>query len=338
MDTQTYLLSLLQSSAQYVLTDLDKTIIANKGLRTYILTKLFSKQYRKWKVDPHCRLLVEEAVDQALSNNTPVKIFFAQGSYKLWRVASAPEPNWAEFFNIAYLLSYLAPIAAAYKPGLSLTYYFLTILPEVHNNITTSEVTTYAQSFAALLHEFSPYLPKNMQVVLEKDVDTYEREDYIRLLDIAKLSADKQFYTWPVTKQEDYFRRARLNIKWSGKQDLTSLTEVEQQRFMDRAVLYEYAATQDILMKDKQSRGVILSTFSREDSIGIGSTSTSVVKHWVGVGVLERGQTGYHTRILSPVQYEEAHHIESDIVSVQVISGRQYKTIEVYPHHFDFSR
>ncbi|KKU44887.1 MAG: hypothetical protein UX62_C0046G0014 [Microgenomates group bacterium GW2011_GWA2_46_7] len=338
MKVQTYLTNLLQGAGEYSLTEQDLKLINKVGLQDFITAKLYSKKYRKWKLDEQSIKLVTREVDEALRKGRPIEVFFAQGSYKLWRVASAPRANWAEFFNLAYLVSYLAPIAAAYKHGVSLTYYFLTVLPQTHNNLSETEVISYLESFQDLIDRYEEYLPGNINIKIERDMDAYSRRKYNNLLKKALLSADKKFYKWPKPKQDDYIRRARLNIKWDGVEDWTQLSDEQKERQVERAVLYEYAATQVILEKDKERRGVILSTLPKEDSIGVGSTSTSIAKHWVGEGVLEESGGVFYPRILSPSQYEYAMGIKHKSIKTKIIPGDIFAEIEVYPRHFDFSQ
>jgi len=337
MDVQTYLTNLLQGASEYALTDLDLEIIERKGLSEYIETKFFSKKYRKWRLDEQCIRAVKMEIDDAITKDRAIDVFFAQGSYKLWRVKSAPKSNWAEFFNLAYLISYLASIAAAYKRGVNLTYYFLTVLPQLHNNLSESEVIAYLESFQSLIDQFGSYLPVNMNVKIERDLDAYSRKKYNIALKKALLLANRKFFEWPKSKQDDYVRRAKLNIKWDGVEDWTRLSKKDIETKVEKAVLYEYAATQVILEKDKERRGIILSTLPKEDGIGIGSTSTSIAKHWVGEGVLEEHKGELYPRIFSPSQYEYARELDHKSIDVNVVPGKIFSKIEVFPKHFDFS-
>lgn len=338
MNTQKYLSNLLEGAGEYALMDLDAEIIEKKGLQAYVLSKLFSKKYRKWKLNDQCIRLVEREIDEALDKDRPIDVFFAQGCYKLWRVQSAPRTNWAEFFNLAYLISYIAPIASAYKRGVNLTYYFLTVLPQTHNNLSESEVVAYFESFQDLIYRFKTYLPDNINIKIERDLDAHSRKQYNSALKRALLLADTEYYNWPKAKQADYIRRAKLNIKWDGVEDWTELSEKEKDKKVEMAVLYEYAATQVILEKDKVKRGVILSTLPKEDSIGVGSTSTSIAKHWVGVGALEESKGILYPRIFSPSQYEYARKLNHESEKISLISEDAFSKIEVFPKHFDFSQ
>jgi len=338
MNIQKYLSDLLEGAGEYALMDIDAGIIEKKGLQSYIISKFFSKKYRKWSLDEQCIKLVKSEVEEAITKDRPIDVFFAQGCYKLWRVSSAPRANWAEFFNLAYLISYVAPIAVTYKRGVNLTYYFLTVLPQTHNNLSESEVIAYLESFQALIDKFRAYLPENISIKIERDLDAHSRKQYNFALKKALVLANREFYEWPKIKQEDYIRRAKLNIKWNGVEDWTKLNVKEIQKKVERAVLYEYAATQVILEKDKVKRGVILSTLPKEDSIGVGSTSTSIAKHWVGEGALEESNGMLYPRIFSPSQYEYAHRLKHKHASVDLLKGEMFSKIEVFPKHFDFSQ
>lgn len=338
MTVQKYLINLLEGAGEYALTNEDVEIIDRKGIEDFVLAKLFSKKFRKWRIDEKCKKLVETEVDKALDEDRPIKLFFAQGSYKLWRIDSAPTGNWAEFFNLFYLISYVAPIAAAYKKGVELSYYFLTVLPQMHNNLSRDEVEQYKDSFERLLDKFRPYLPQNIVVKIETDLDGYTEREYGELLSRALVEAKSEFYKWPKEKQDDYLRRAHLNIKWNGVENWEILPKSEKDKKVEMALLYEYAATQVILEKDKANRGVILSTLPREDSIGVGSTSTSIAKHWVGVGVLEESNSTFYPRILSPSQYEYAKTQEHQTFEVDIVEGAVFSKIDVFSKHFDFSQ
>lgn len=337
--TNNYLRDLLQKSGNYVPSKEDGNLLKKVGLEKYIKSKLFSKKYRKWRVDEECRVLVDNEVSSAISENRPIRLFFAQGCYKLWRVESSPMPNWAEFFNLAYLVAYLSPVVASFQPGVELTYYFLTVLPQMHNNLSQKEVDEYKEGFLKILKIFQKYLPQNFIIKLTTELEEKTRSQYDDELQRAMVYAEERFYSWTQAKQTDYIRRAWLNIKWNGVEPWHITTEEQKTRLVKRAVLYEYAATQDILENDKKGRGIILSTLPKEASIGIGSTYTSVAKHWVGEGVLERyGENGFHARILSPSQYDLAQMTPHSVIDLDLLPLSGFDKIEVYPNYFDFTK
>ncbi len=157
---QSYLENRQKTCSEYSLTDSDKEEIATSGIESYIFKKLSTKK----------------AIHISITENRPIQAVYFLGGYKLYRLPSSPEADWAEFFNIAYVLEYLAPIAAAYKPGVILSYYTHTLLMEKHDNLDTTEINTYMNSFQTVINSFLKYTPLNMTVRIWRDADLYGRD------------------------------------------------------------------------------------------------------------------------------------------------------------------
>jgi hypothetical protein len=154
MNITNYLKQRLTRSSHYTITFLDRRLIKDQGIEVYIFSKLKSKKFRKWKFVPGSAERTKLAIHTKVTNNLPLVIIYPKGGYKLWRLPTSPEVDWAEFFNISYVLKYIAPLAAGYKPGVQLTYYLHTLLMEVHDNLPTAEIDAYVRSFQSLIDEF----------------------------------------------------------------------------------------------------------------------------------------------------------------------------------------
>lgn len=342
MNVTDFLQTLLTTSGRYALTEQDQIAIREHGIEVFTLSKLFSKKFRKWKLDPACIERTEKAVRMRMNAEKPIRLVYFQGGYKLWRFPSSPESDWAEFFNIAYVLQYAAPIAAAYAPGVDVVYYLHTLLMEKHDNLTTEEIHRYGQSFEAVLDQFKKYLPKNMTLTILRDADIYDRDTYFQKLEEGKTLAEKSMRSWPKEKIDDFARMANLNIKWNGKEDWTKLSEREKAEKIHQAALYEEAAISNlpkVFETAKSAENVLLFTRPSPSMIGIGSTYTSIVKHWVGFGVLECDGTRYYPRILSPSQYEKvtAFRFETEAVS-GIIAQKNFQRIIIFPQRLKFDK
>lgn len=112
----------LSNSADYQLTDTDRAFITSKGVEEFIYKTLTNKKFRKWSIDQATQDCIRNAVHRNVSTKQTIKLTFPFGGYKLWRLPSSPEVDWAEFFMLSYYLSYLAPVAAAYAPGVMLSF------------------------------------------------------------------------------------------------------------------------------------------------------------------------------------------------------------------------
>jgi hypothetical protein len=278
MDVQGYLDNQLKNAGNYQLTSDDQKLL-NQDVSKFAMAKLMSKKFRKWKLDPGCIERTQKAIDIKIEKNEPIKVIFFQGGYKLWRFPTSPESDWAEFFNLAYVLNYIAPLATVYKPGVELTYYCHTLLMETHDNLTTEEIKIYMDSFAHLQAKFQEHLPKNIKLSILRDADIYTRDEYFKALEEGKVKAEQDIEAWPDAKVKDFERMATLNIKWNGKEDWTKLSEEDKQEKIHLAALYEQAATSNLpkvmdLVKSPDT--VLLFTKASPIFIGIGSTYTSM--------------------------------------------------------------
>jgi len=255
---------------------------------------------------------------------------------------SSPEVDWAEFFNISYLLNYVSAIAKAYTPGVKITYFCHTLLMEKHDNLPTADITAYMKSFESLISSFRISLPSNIAISIFKDSDIYERNEYFKALESGKEKARIDMQTWPPEKIQDYHRMAHLNIKWDGIEDWTKLTDEQKQGKIEDAGMYEYAATTSlpkIMTTVKAENFVLLFTKANPLMIGIGSTYSSIAKHWVGYGVLEQRRDSFLPRILTPSQLEQSSSLSQVLERVDLIpSLRNFSEIEIFNKHLEFKK
>lgn len=340
MQAQNYLSQLLEKSAHYSLSDQDRSLIASQGIEAFIYSKLTSKKFRKKKMEPECETRTKKAIKTKVQKNQPISLVYPQGGYKLWRFPSSPTVDWAEFFNISYVLQYIAPIAEVYEPGVQITYYMHTLLMELHDNLTTEEVAAYVDSFEALLIAFRKHLPKNVSVTILKDADLYTREEYFTALEKGRVLAEKEYAKLPKQRTDHLARMAQLNIKWNGKEDWTVLSEAGKKEKIYLAALYEMAATSQldrVFETVKSPENVLVFTVATKDFIGIGSTKASIAKYWVGYGVLQKKTNGFLPLVLTPNQYTAALDLKHTKVAINLFSIPNFEEILVFDQPPSFS-
>ena len=144
---QSYLEARLKTCSRYEFTNLDQEILEKEGIESYLFKKLTSKKFRRSKLPLTCEQRIKKAISQAVSSGKPLQIVFPAGAYKLWSLPSSPEADWAEFFTLAHILSFFAPVLSAYKPGVQLHFYLFTYLMQKSNNMSADEVEKYLKSF-----------------------------------------------------------------------------------------------------------------------------------------------------------------------------------------------
>jgi len=144
------------------------------------------------------------------------------------------------------------------------------------------------------------------------------------------------------TQQQNHFLKlGRLNIKWQGKEDWTSLPEIAKEEKIKQGAIWELTAMNNLDRVQQTAKGedkVLLFTVGTPAFIGIGSTQNSIVKHWTGFGVLEKDNDKYRERILSPSQFEQIKGDPHTVEPINLLPFSNFATVWVYPNRLDFVR
>lgn len=337
MNPQDYLANLLENCSKHQLTADEKTELTKQGIEFFVYKKLTSKKFRKYKVDEACATRTKKSIQLKIQKNQAITVVYPQGGYKLWRFPSSPSVDWAEFFNLAYVLQYIAPIAKAYEPGVQLIYYLHTLLMELHDNLTTEEIQAYVDSFEVVIGKFRKYLPENISVSILRDADLYSRDEYFAALQNGRANSEKNYKTLPIAKKTELEKMAKLNIKWLGKEDWSVLSQTAKNEKIYLAAIYEMAASSQLTKVGevvKSPANVLVFTKGTPDFIGIGSTKASIAKHWVGFGVLQKRADSFLPIILTPSQYQKAQKLNHQQVSIELIKLPNFDKIEVFNQSF----
>lgn len=246
---------------------------------------------------------------------------------------SAPEADWAEFFNFSYLLEYVAPILTAYQPGVKLNYFAHTLILEYHDNLKSKTVQKYADSLQLIVDSFLEYTPENLSFSFMKDSDVYSREEYDVAISKGLEQAEQILSAKPKERQEAYLQMSELNIKWDGKNDWTGLSEEEKKAKIKQGALYEAALSTLDKIGDyaKAKENVLVFTNPGPEFIGIGSTYSSIAKFWVGYGVLEEHDTKLVPRVLTPSQLEREKENKLRTEKIDILPLKNLQQVEIFP-------
>lgn len=308
MTIQEYLQTELTDCANYALTAEEKTQLDKVGIEEFIYSKLTSKKFRKWKVDELSEQQVRKAVKLSIAENKPLQFRYPFGGYKLWRMPSAPEVDWAEFFAIAYYCRYLAPIAAVYEPGFELKFSSDDLIIERMDNVPTADTDAYFASFKKLLGYFQPHFPSNMSVDIVRIADMYPDRDAMEVELAENVEKFKVEYekTVDADKKTKMYTTSELNVRWDGAKDLTKLSGEEKRRVVEMGPVYHDAYC-SLTKRREFNRGedkIVIFTTPIPNAIAVGTTKSSVTKYWTGFGVIEASDNKFKSRILSPNQLE----------------------------------
>lgn len=325
----------LENCSKYVLTDLDKKVIRIEGIQEYIYKKLKSKKYRKTSMEDGAIEQVKKAIELNVSNNKPIRFLYPFGGYKIWRLPSYPEVDWAEFFSILYVVEYVSSIASAYESGVEIIFSSDDIVITEIDNYPKRDLEKYVKSFYGLLEEIKKYLPTNITVRLERVGELYDEEEYKRELNSGVLELKKTGLSPEVLSRE--LELSEFNFQLKGKTDFSFLSQEELHKIK---IELAYISKAYLNLKKRYDfvRGeenIVVFSSRIPKAIDIGSTRASRAKFWTGFGVLEESENGYVEKILSPKQYYKVFK-QAEVTEVDFINLKNFSEILVFNQNLNF--
>ena len=328
---------------------LSKEVFDMKNLGEKALNRIFLRRYRKYATTQEVRDFVKSRLDNIIAKSLPMIFVPSFGGYKHWWTPTYPKCDWAEVFNIKFLLEFLAPIYNSYKNNtVAIEYESEEVILSELNNIPQEGLDAYTQSFRDVLSIFQSIIGDKVELSLILAREQYESVGFSKeklLSRIEEMMPDyyKRFDSYDEEDKKRRISKVKTNFKLDGVKDYTNLTEEETYNLYRWSRVFNEA----FLDADYEVRGE--SFFDDESTIPllfsfglgpggeawphIGSSSSSMVDFWAGMGILEKRDNGtIIPRIISKTQYDL---IKNDLIRVPVktkLSGLNdnYDYIDVY--------
>ena len=305
----------------------------NIDLNCKMIDRLFSKKFRKYSIDPQVKIDVEKKLNNIIDRKLPLNFIPSFGGYKHWWSPSYPTIDWAEIFNMKFMLEYLSPICANYKENTSsIEYESEEIILSELNNVPQNGLDEYTKTFRKALEYFN----SNQHLVkfkLSLAREQYEKYNFNKqkLLDrINEMMPEytNRFNSYSIDEQEKRINKARTNFKLDGVLDYTLLSNAEKENLYKFSRIFNEAfldADYEVRGNDffeKENNIPLLFSFGLgpggENWLHIGSSKSSMTDFWAGTGILEIRDNGQIIeRILSRKQYEE---IQKDLIKIDINS------------------
>lgn len=300
--------------------------------------------------------LTLDRIAYAIKNKQPLIFLFCFGGYKNHNCVTFPEVDWAEFFQLKFFIEYLLPIINDYQYGSLIQYESEDIIIE-RNNVPTSALDMYAESFAKLI-DFVKKLVKrqhniDLNIELVRCRNQYDINELFSLMETKRKEITLVYDSLSESEKEKWLKRAETNYMWEGgTKTYPQLTETEKKRIIYNARI----DNECFLAADYDLRGV--SFFDRPNCIPfvgtwgyspsasiidlwfhLKSTSSSSVDFWIGTGVLSCLNDLYKERIISPPQYKliESSLKDEALNSEELLNiSKNFSSIKVYHGKFPF--
>lgn len=344
-NVQNYLKNLLESSSKYSNLEEDLSLIKSQGLNSYIVGKLLRKRFRKSKVADNTREDIKKKVELSIKEEKPIYLIICFGGYKHFWNQSYPEVDWAEFFNLAFLSEYLAPILANYKPGVVLDYESEDVIIPLIDNYPESAPNSYAGSFRKLIKIYSKSIPSNFKINFIRSQEQIDKELLFKRTKKVAVDKRKLFDKLSSEEKELHLHRTPTSIMWKGRDDWTKFSDKErEEKIIESKMLNEAYYDADYEQREKYFEGdnhipIVLSwgkTYENSANwLTLGSTFSSIVDFWVGRGILEKHEEKYVPRIVSQNQYKEIKN-KLETVKMNLIPLKNFESIEVYIGQLNF--
>ena len=118
-----------------------------------------SSKFRKSKLSNEVILDIKEKLSSFIQDKKPLQFSVPFGAYKSYKFDLDFMPDWAEVFNVSYLLKYAVEILKIYPYGVRFYYTYSADIMNVVSDIPRDKLTRYSTQFKTILQMFNSITP-----------------------------------------------------------------------------------------------------------------------------------------------------------------------------------
>ena len=299
-----------------------------------MIDRLFAKKFRKYSIAPDVKVYVSEKLENILKKKLPLTFVPSFGGYKHWWCPTYPTIDWAEIFNMKFMLEYLSPIYNNYKDNkTTIEYESEEIILSELNNVPQSGLDEYTRTFRLACDYFNSLLNNKVELKLSLAREQYKDYNFDKQKLLNRINEmlpeyAERFESYDEEDKQRRIQKARTNFKLDGVVDYTKLSDKEKEELYKQSrILNETFLDADFEVRgndffEKENNIPLLFSFGLgpggEAWLHIGSSHSSMTDFWAGTGILELREDGTIVeRILSRNQYE---NIKNDLIDVEIES------------------
>ena len=320
MKAQNYITTKLQELKQ----PLGLPKFSGQDLENEIVRLILSKKFRKYTANDDLVKHIKQVVHLALEKNEPINFTFLHGAYKLWRLDEAPETDWAELFSLMYYSKWVKPICEIYEPGVWFDFFVDDIVIEKLDNLDHSEVQAYIESYQTIIDFLKPYQPDNLKMTITPVSSQFKSEnDFWQSIEknLATINVDGL----PVLT-DGQRAMVELNVRPTDEQ---LRDDKWQEKVYQLHNAYMMTKGEPGYHKERPDKILVFTQpLPSGTTISVGTTKNSIMKFWIGIGVLKPKSESFEMTVLSPNQLSETSFDFEDI-SLDGLSGKNFKKIRI---------
>lgn len=291
-----------------------------------IFGALMSKKFRKYSANEALQMQVREAIKINVEKKEPINVTFLHGAYKLWRLEETPEVDWAEFFSLMYYSNWVKPICEIYEPGVWFDFFVDDYIIERLDNIPKSDIEAYIASYRAIIDYLKDYQPVNLKMTVTTVGSQFSSEeafDKSLQINLAKLTSETPNGLPVLTNAQ------RAMVELNTKATTEQLKDPQwREKVFHLHNAYMATKAEPGYHKGRPEKIMAFTQpLPSGTTISVGTTKGSIMKFWVGVGVLQQRADSYNQIILSPNQLENLEFGWQDVdLSIR---GKNFHRIRV---------
>lgn len=294
-------------------------------------------------------------LSNTMIDKKPITFTFCFGGYKSHTSPAHPQVDWAELFNMNYLVSYLYPIIETYEYGVIIEYESEEVSIQF-NNVPQEMTDKYTDSFKKLVDYYvnavnQKYgLSLSIKLTIARELYNVDISELYRLIDEKKPIYYDLFEQLSDKEKEKWIQRAKTNFMLEGgikkygkltdmeKYDIYKEARITNEAFLDADyILRESWFENPYRIPLTGTWGIMPSAQPIDGWLHIKSTASSKVDCWIGTGFLEKisknGTIKYNQTILSKSQIqalgEKIYYIPNDDFMLKSVS-MNFDKIPIY--------
>ncbi len=324
MTAQDYIQNKLEELRQP--TDLEKPKNPDE-LIDAIFKALMSKKFRKYTANEELRQSARNAIKLNVEKNEPINLTFLHGAYKLWRLEEAPEVDWAELFSLMYYTNWVKPICELYEPGVWFDFFVDDYIVNRLNNIPMADIHAYIESYQKLMDFLKPYQPVNLKMTITTVGSQFPSEEAFNNSlqgNLEKLTATTPGGL-PVLNDAQ-----RTMVELNAKPTTEQLKDPKwREKVFHLHNAYMPTKAEPGYHKGRPEKIMVFTQpLPSGTTISVGTTKSSIMKFWIGVGALQPNKESYSQVILSQGQLAKTKY-ELESTEIQGLDGKNFKQIRI---------
>lgn len=287
---------------------------------------LLSKKFRKYAIEDHLSQHIKQAIKLNVDEGKPINLTFLNGAYKLWRLDSAPEADWAELFTLMYFIKWVKPVCEIYEPGVHIDFFMDDLILPKLGTASLKDSLAYQESFNGLITFLKEYQPSNLKITLTTVGGQFDSEqDFYKLLDKEIDVLANKTEEGLVQISDRNAQMIELNTNATSEQLTDPLWKRKiwhiHQAYspLKKSRGYHYVPNKILVFTQPLGSGTVLP---------VGSTKTSIMKFWVGIGALKVKNDSYVETIVSQSQLQQ-YNASLEEIYIKGLERPNFKAIYI---------